>query len=210
MQAFPGRSVFSYALLIATRKKPPTPRLQCPQNQRFQVRDQGFEAELIAHSLCALLNNAKAIIYDRSGNCKYFLYFFSPFFYSFFQSAFPAGTAASFFAAMTQICIEDPAHFLHGSVQAEQPSVQPGPAVYECAYTGFPGFAAFHFVLTIRFINGARKAPFCIRIVYASSGNVCSRKRYFLTAISLLMGFPFAENFSSYSVMIFPRFISSL
>ena len=156
------------------------------------------------------MNNAKAIIYDRSGNCKYFLYFFSPFFYSFFQSAFPAGTAASFFAAMTQICIEDPAHFLHGSVQAEQPSVQPGPAVYECAYTGFPGFAAFHFVLTIRFINGARKAPFCIRIVYASSGNVCSRKRYFLTAISLLMGFPFAENFSSYSVMIFPRFISSL
>ena len=31
----------------------------------------------------------------------------------------------------------------------------------------------------------------------------------FLLAISLLIGFPFRENFSSYSVMIFPAFISS-
>ena len=32
---------------------------------------------------------------------------------------------------------------------------------------------------------------------------------YFLCAISLLIGFPFSENFCSYSVIIFPSFISS-
>ena len=32
---------------------------------------------------------------------------------------------------------------------------------------------------------------------------------YFLCAISLLIGFPFSENFCSYSVIIFPLFISS-
>ena len=32
---------------------------------------------------------------------------------------------------------------------------------------------------------------------------------YFFCAISLLIGFPFSENFCSYSVIIFPLFISS-
>ena len=49
--------------------------------------------------------------------------------------------------------------------------------------------------------------------IYYYMNKVCKCETcsvYFFIAISLLIGFPFAENFSSYSVITFPWFISSL